>query len=283
MILSRQGDRNTVGRHRADRGRNGQRRTRPVMRRTILDGPCIPKLGPGSTTKVTKITKARGFVFLRVLRALRGATRFMESLHGSRIAHWVPEPVQLVGRALRCAPALEGAPSRSLDRAAGKGLPALFGSWRAGFSKIWTRVGTMNCAGNLPRRSRRARRPEDLCSFVSFVLFVVQLRSWRGNFSKVWTRIGTLNRRPNPSPGLRPPSPAVGGRGTWVECGSWRAGFSKIWTRIGTMNHAGIYHEGHEDHEGRRICVPSCPSCSSWFHSVHGEPGFPKFGHALGP
>ena len=65
--------------------------------------------------------------------------------------------------------------------------------------------------------------------------------------------------------------------------GSWRAGFSKIWTRIGTMNHAGIYHEGHEEHEGQRICVPSCPSCPSWCHSVHGEPPFPKFGHALGP
>ena len=31
-----------------------------------------------STTKVTKITKARGFVFLRVLRALRGSTPLME-------------------------------------------------------------------------------------------------------------------------------------------------------------------------------------------------------------
>ena len=75
-------------------------------------------------------------------------------------------------------------------------------------------------SGDLPRRSRRARRPEDLCSVVSFVLFVVRLRSWRAATVHE-SRIGTLNRRPNPSPGLRPPSPAVGGRGTWVVYGSW--------------------------------------------------------------
>ena len=171
---------------------------------------------------------------LRVLRALRGSTRFMESRVFQNLdTHWDPEP-----------------PAKSLTRPTATlsrgGRARDLGRVRFMESRVFQDLDTRRdheLRGDLPRRTRR---PEDLCSFVSFVLFVVPLRSWRAAFSKVGTRIATLN------------------------C-------------------AGIYHEGHEDHEGQRICVPSCPSCSScsscssWFDSVHGEPGFPKFGDALGP
>ena len=121
-------------------------------------------------------------------------SRFMESRHGSRTAHWDHEPGQVVGRALRCAPAFGGSPSGSPGRAAGKGLPALPSRFME--SRVFQNLDTHwdhELRGDLPRRSRRSRRPEDLSSFVSFVIFVVQLRSWRGRFSKIWTRIGTLN------------------------------------------------------------------------------------------
>ncbi len=52
--------------------------------------------------------------------------RFMESRAFQKLdTHWDHEPGQLVGRALRCAPAFGGSLSRSPGRAAGKGLPAL--------------------------------------------------------------------------------------------------------------------------------------------------------------